>query len=341
MRHIGLFEGIGGFSYAVKQMNWETIAWCENNPFCQTILKHHYPNAKAHGDIKTTDFTIYAGECDIVTAGFPCQPASHAGKRKGLEDERWLWPATRRAYRQIKPAVLILENVAGLLSILEPESLSEVEKQEIKLFYEDEDYLSKTIERVKRKAIGTIIEQVRQDGYVFPEYSDGTPIVFCIPACAVNAPHRRDRIWLVAYAKSSGNRRELRGLESENDINGQSQEYRQNHNQYRDDGEKRDAANSNSNVHARKLDRGGITNEEKRSKGENEQQNGWCENRKRLRAKSGAGSEDATYANQLNADLSEHGTSEIPQQQATSVQQCAIANTGSPRCEECDTSDLS
>jgi len=92
MKHIGLFEGIGGFSLAARWAGWETIAWCEWNEFGQKVLRHHFPKAQGHGDITKTDFTIYRGQCDIITGGFPCQPYSQAGKRLGKEDERHLWP---------------------------------------------------------------------------------------------------------------------------------------------------------------------------------------------------------------------------------------------------------
>lgn len=164
MNHIGLFEGIGGFSIAAKQMGWETIAWCEINPFCQNVLKHHYPNATPHHDIKQTDFTIYRGECDIITGGFPCQPYSTAGKRLGKEDERHLWPEMLRAIREVAPRWVVGENVRGLLSWNG----------------------------------GLVFDEVQTDleacGYeVWP---------FILPACGVNAPHRRDRIWFVAYSAS-------------------------------------------------------------------------------------------------------------------------------------------
>jgi DNA (cytosine-5)-methyltransferase 1 len=103
MNHIGLFEGIGGFSLAARWMGWETIAWCEWNEFGQKVLKHHFPKAQPHGDITKTDFTIYRGQCDVLTGGFPCQPYSLAGKRKGKEDDRHLWPEMLRAIREIQP----------------------------------------------------------------------------------------------------------------------------------------------------------------------------------------------------------------------------------------------
>ena len=92
MTHLGLFEGIGGFSLAAKWMGWKTVAWCEWNEFGQRVLKYHFPDAIGHGDITKTDFTPYANKIGLLTGGFPCQPYSSAGKRKGKDDDRHLWP---------------------------------------------------------------------------------------------------------------------------------------------------------------------------------------------------------------------------------------------------------
>lgn len=173
MNHIGLFEGIGGFSLAARWIGWQTIAWCEWNDFGQKVLKHHFPKAKAHGDITKTDFTIYRGQCDVLTGGFPCQPYSSAGKRLGKEDERHLWPEMLRAIREIQPRWVVGENVRGLTNWNG----------------------------------GLVFDEVQADleaaGY------EVTP--FLLPACAVNAPHRRDRIWFVAYAKLCANRLQSKG----------------------------------------------------------------------------------------------------------------------------------
>jgi DNA (cytosine-5)-methyltransferase 1 len=161
MNHIGLFEGIGGFSLAARWMGWETIAWCEWNEFGQKVLKHHFPKAQPHGDITKTDFTIYRGQCDIVTGGFPCQPYSVAGKQKGNEDERHLWPEMLRAIREIQPSFIVGENVGGLVSWNG----------------------------------GLVFEQVQSEleaeGYEVQS--------FILPAAGVGAIHRRDRVWVVAY----------------------------------------------------------------------------------------------------------------------------------------------
>lgn len=160
MTHLGLFEGIGGFSLAARWMGWETKAWCEWNEFGQKVLRHHFPEAEGFGDITKTDFTPYANRIDIITGGFPCQPYSLAGKRKGKEDERHLWPEMLRTIREVRPRWVVGENVFGLVNW----------------------------------SGGLVFHEVQSDleaeGYeVFP---------YVLPACAVNAPHRRDRVWFVA-----------------------------------------------------------------------------------------------------------------------------------------------
>ncbi len=166
MKHIGLFEGIGGFSLAARWMNWETIAWCEWNEFCQKILSYHFPKAIQHGDITQTDFNVYRGQCDILTGGFPCQPYSVAGKRKGTADDRHLWPEMLRAIREIQPRWVVGENVRGLVSW----------------------------------SNGMVFNKVQADleneGYeVFP---------VLLPACGLGADHRRERVWFVAHSYGLG-----------------------------------------------------------------------------------------------------------------------------------------
>ena len=164
MNHLGLFEGIGGFSLAARWMGWDTVSWCEINSFCQKVLKHHFPKAAPHSDIKQTDFTPYANRIDILTGGFPCQPYSTAGKRLGKEDDRHLWPEMLRAIREIKPVWVVGENVRGLTNWNG----------------------------------GMVFDEVQVD-----LENEGFEIIpFLLPACAVNAPHRRDRIWFIAYSKS-------------------------------------------------------------------------------------------------------------------------------------------
>jgi hypothetical protein len=116
MKHGSLFSGIGGFDLAAEWMGWENVFHCEWNPFGQKVLKHHFPNSISYNDITKTDFSIHRGNIDIVTGGFPCQPYSTAGLRKGKADERHLFPEMLRAIKEIQPTWVIGENVRGLVS---------------------------------------------------------------------------------------------------------------------------------------------------------------------------------------------------------------------------------
>lgn len=118
--HASLFSGIGGFDLAAEWMGWANVFNCEIDDFCATVLKYHFSNAIHYGDIKKTDFTQWRGKINILSGGFPCQPFSMAGKRKGANDNRYLWPEMLRAIREIKPDWIIGENVAGILSMVEP-----------------------------------------------------------------------------------------------------------------------------------------------------------------------------------------------------------------------------
>lgn len=116
LSHGSLFSGIGGFDLASEWMGWKNEFHCEWNDFGKRILKYYLPNAKSYDDITKTDFSIWRGKIDILTGGFPCQPYSVAGKRKGSEDDRHLWPEMLRAIREIQPSWVVGENVAGLIS---------------------------------------------------------------------------------------------------------------------------------------------------------------------------------------------------------------------------------
>ena len=105
----------GGFDLAAQWMGWNNVFNCEWEEFPRQVLKHHFPNAIQHGDIKELDATTYAGRIDILTGGFPCQPYSLAGKRKGNQDERHLWPEMLRVIRECAPRYVVGENVRGLV----------------------------------------------------------------------------------------------------------------------------------------------------------------------------------------------------------------------------------
>jgi DNA (cytosine-5)-methyltransferase 1 len=165
MRHGSLFSGIGGFDLAAQWMNWTNVFHTEWNEFGQKVLKHHFPQSISYHDIIKTDYTIHKGTIDIITGGFPCQPFSHAGKRKGTDDERYLWHEMLRAIQQIQPTYVVAENVRGLLTV----------------------------------DGGMVFEQVCAD--LEAEGYEVQPIL--LPAAGVNAPHRRDRIFIVGYAANT------------------------------------------------------------------------------------------------------------------------------------------
>ena len=202
--HLDLFSGIGGFAIAAQACGYTTIGFCEREPYAQQILKERFgavladadsqrfngcPTSKhedkrdgahhdnqqqrkgrnlaatnlgrplLHDNIFTLNGADYAG-VDLLTGGFPCQPFSVAGKRKGAADERALWPEMLRVIDGAKPAWLIGENVAGIVTM----------------------------------ELDNILSDLEGIGYA------AWPLV--IPACAVDARHRRDRVWIVAHADS-------------------------------------------------------------------------------------------------------------------------------------------
>jgi DNA (cytosine-5)-methyltransferase 1 len=159
-----LFNGIGGFALAAHWMGWNNVMHCEIDPFCNKVMNKHFPNSYQHEDIRTTDFTIWRGRIDLLTGGFPCQPYSEAGKRKGKDDERHLWPEMLRAIREIRPGWIVGENVRGLTNWNG----------------------------------GLVFDEVQAD----LEAEGYEVLPFLLPAAGVNAPHRRDRIWFVANSNS-------------------------------------------------------------------------------------------------------------------------------------------
>ena len=170
MTHASLFSGIGGFDLAATWVGWENLFNCDVDSFCRTILKYHFPNAQQYDDIRSVDFTVWRGRVHVLTGGFPCQPFSAAGDRKGTEDSRYLWPEMLRAIREIHPDWVVGENVLGIVNWSE----------------------------------GLVFEQVCSD--LEAEGYEVQP--FILPACGVGAPHQRYRTWFVAHC--SAERREPR-----------------------------------------------------------------------------------------------------------------------------------
>jgi DNA (cytosine-5)-methyltransferase 1 len=159
MKHLDLFSGIGGFALAARWMGWETVQFVEIDEFCQKVLKKNFPNVPIFGDITQFDGTKYKGTIDIISGGFPCQPFSVAGQRKGKGDDRYLWEEMLRVIAKVKPTYVVCENVTGIISL----------------------------------AVDTVLSDLEAQNY--------TTETFILPACAVNANHRRDRVWILAYSE--------------------------------------------------------------------------------------------------------------------------------------------
>jgi len=199
--HLDLFSGIGGFALAVDRV-WpgSTHIFCDNDLFCQEVLKKHWPDSKIYGDIRsitkesfTTDTTDSGGgessepggwgthssglgnrtTTDLLTGGFPCQPFSQAGRRRGTSDDRYLWPEMLRVIEEARPQWVIGENVAG----------------------------------IEHMDFDGMLAQLEDKGYQIE--------VFDIPACAVGAPHKRRRFWIVAHANCIRFQRVKRGVLAE------------------------------------------------------------------------------------------------------------------------------
>ena len=117
MTHGSLFSGIGGFDLAAAWAGWTNVFNCEIDPFCRRVLKYHFPESEPYEDIRTTDFTVWRDRVDVLTGGFPCQPFSLAGKRKGTADDRYLWPAMLGVVRTVRPRWVVGENVLGIVKM--------------------------------------------------------------------------------------------------------------------------------------------------------------------------------------------------------------------------------
>jgi len=157
MKVLDLFSGIGGFSLGLEWAGMSTVAFCERDPYCTTILNKHWPDTPVHSDVRNLDGKEYAESIDVVCGGFPCQPFSTAGLKRGSEDDRHLWPEMLRIIRESKPRWVIGENVSGFINM----------------------------------ALDDVSLDLESEGYeVRP---------FVLPACAVDARHRRDRVFIIAY----------------------------------------------------------------------------------------------------------------------------------------------
>lgn len=188
MIHASLFSGIGGPEIAAAMLGWENAFHCEINPFGRAILNYWFPNSISYEDITKTDFREWRGRIDVLTGGFPCQPFSYAGKRGGRNDERYLWPEMLRVIDEIRPTWVVGENVGGIATMVENGVCTELGR-DTDLFGSDNDiYRYELRESYTLERIGKDLEAIRYEIQSF-----------LIPAAAVGAPHRRDRIFIIAY----------------------------------------------------------------------------------------------------------------------------------------------
>lgn len=165
--HLDLFSGIGGFALAASWAGYQTIGFCEIEDYPRRILSKRFPGVPVHRDIRELDGSQYTG-CDLITGGYPCQPFSQAGQRRGEKDDRHLWPEMYRVIKQARPAFVVAENVAGHITLGLDEVLANLET---------EGYATRTL---------------------------------VLPACSKNAPHRRDRCFVIAKNLEHTNRERCR-----------------------------------------------------------------------------------------------------------------------------------
>ncbi len=160
MNVLDLFSGIGGFSLGLERAGMRTVAFCEIEPFCRAVLAKHWPGVPCYDDVRTLTADRLAadgiGAVDVICGGYPCQPFSHAGKQRGAQDPRHLWPEMRRLVGEVRPAWVVAENVAGHVTL----------------------------------GLDQVLADLEADGYA------GRALV--VPAAAVDAPHIRQRVWIVA-----------------------------------------------------------------------------------------------------------------------------------------------
>jgi len=192
LKILDLFSGLGGFSLGLERTgNFETIAFCDNDKYSNLVLQKHWKGVKIYNDVKEITKEKLESDGvelpDIITGGFPCQPFSVAGKQKGTSDDRHLWPEMFRIIQELKPRWVIGENVKGLVNLQDG------------MVFE------------------TVCTDLEGEGYEVRAFN--------IPAAGVGAPHRRERIWIVAHAKRYNKTDEIGG--SDETSRGIQEEHRQ------------------------------------------------------------------------------------------------------------------
>ena len=172
LKLLDLFSGIGGFSLGLESTGYfETIGFVEKDKFCQKVLKKNFNNIPIESEVRNVKGDRY--KADIITGGFPCQPFSVAGKRRGTEDDRYLWDETIRVIKECKPRWFIGENVEGIINISE----------------------------------GRVLQQIQKD-----LEAEGFEVqCLVIPASGLGAWHQRKRVWIIAHSNGNRNRIKITG----------------------------------------------------------------------------------------------------------------------------------
>lgn len=243
LKILDLCSGIGGFSLGLEATGgFETIAFCEFDPFCQKVLNKHWPEVPIYNDLKEiskNEETIRnIPEHDLICGGIPCQPFSVAGKQKGKEDDRHLWPFMFKIIEQKKPTWVIVENVGGFINV----------------------------------ALDDVCLDLEAEGYATQS--------FIIPACGVEAPHRRDRIWIIGK-RDVVDSDSTRTGHGHGEVQGENGEVQQ-RNDYAESNhasEKQDVADSEGNQHQRELRDGKQKNGEKKKRGKSDRRGSQLSNR--------------------------------------------------------------
>ncbi len=184
MRHVDLCSGIGGFALGFEMARLSVpVLFCDVEPWCRRILKKHWPKVPVAEDVKVlaNDPTRFVPDCDILTAGYPCQPFSQAGKRQGEEDPRHIWPHIRKIIASKRPSWVVLENVYGHISL----------------------------------GLDSVLTDLESEGY--------TTRTFVVPAVAVGAPHKRNRVWIVGHTEDNGCNRGAEATRREGTANQQDE----------------------------------------------------------------------------------------------------------------------
>jgi|DEB0MinimDraft_3_1074331.scaffolds.fasta_scaffold30557_2 DNA (cytosine-5)-methyltransferase 1 len=168
MKVLDLFAGIGGFTLGLERAGFETVAFCEIEPYAQKVLKKHWPGVPIYDDVRQLTAERLAADgigVDVITGGFPCQDISLAGRQEGIKGERsGLWSEIARLISELQPRYAIMENVTNLIS------------------------------GDRGRWFGRVLGDLAEIGYDAEWH--------CIPASAIGAHHHRDRIWIVAYPTS-------------------------------------------------------------------------------------------------------------------------------------------